>query len=176
MKLDLRILRWRPSLFGCSGVADDIGVPGATTPQRVALPNSEPNRGNETHKVDSFGTMTSRRRLRTQQYLFFLLKVWPYSFYFTQALQSPPCYLNMMSSFQRPARLTSVWEEKNLSPGKDGLHKFASRWCQVYFGCVRLHGARISPTMGSAVLPAHLPPSQSKLTFIFKSSLCSKNV
>lgn len=35
MKPDLRILRWRPSLFGYSGVADDNGVPGATTPQML---------------------------------------------------------------------------------------------------------------------------------------------
>lgn len=184
MTPDSRILRRRPRLFGCCGVADDDGVPGATTPQIDALPNSEPNGGNKTHKVDPFGTVTSHRRLRAQQYIFILLKN-PTFF----LLENPTFFLLRTS----PAKFPTLSKRDEFFPASrppffclsllgrkeiSAQRRGAAKVCFVLISGLFLVVSTFVEQgflLRRGVRCPFTTPSQRKLTFIFKSSLHSKN-
>lgn len=107
------------------------------------------------------------------------LKIRPYYFYLVQALQSSTHYLKWRVLFSvLPFLYLSQMRRKEVSTREKMVcESLLHVDVKFIFGSINLHRASISPTMGGAVFPAHLPlPSQSKLTFIFKSSPCSKSV
>lgn len=122
-----------------------VGFLGPTSPQIDTLPNSEPNRGNKTHKADSFGTGTSHP---AENLTFFLLHTSPARF----------SMLSKRDEFfpvpRPPFLCLNLLGRKEIGTLRRQAAKVDVRFT---FGCVRLHRARVSPTTGSAVLPAHLP-------------------